>query len=72
MTNPILSTFTTVRLSHLKTKGCGTRKATPAMVYKLSREAEKCWSKLTGFALIHFVEAGANFVNGKQAKDVAA
>jgi transposase-like protein len=71
-TNPIESTFATVRLRHRKTKGCGTRKATLAMVYKLCREADKGWRKLTGFALIHLVEAGVKFVNGEQVKIVAA
>lgn len=71
-TNPIESTFGTVRLRHRKTKGCGTRKATLAMVYKLCREAEKGWRKLTGFALIRLVEAGVKFVNGEQVQDAAA
>lgn len=71
-TNPIESTFATVRLRHRKTKGCGTRKATLAMVYKLCREAEKGWRKLTGFALIHLVEVGIKFVNGEQVKDAVA
>ena len=71
-TNPIESTFATVRLRHRRTKGCGTRKATLAMVYKLCREAEQGWRKLTGFKLIHLVEAGIKFVNGEQVQDAAA
>lgn len=71
-TNPIESTFATVRLRHRKTKGCGTRKATLAMVYKLCGEAKKGWRKLTGFALLHLVETGVKFVNGEQVKDEAA
>lgn len=70
--NPIESTFATVRLRHRKTKGNGTRKATLAMVYKLCREAEKGWRKLSGFKLIPLVEAGKKFVNGVQVEDVAA
>ena len=50
-TNPIESTFATVRLRHRRTKGNGTRKATLAMVYKLCREAEQCWRKLDGFEI---------------------
>jgi transposase-like protein len=71
-TNPIESTFATVRLRHRKTKGNGTRKATLAMVYKLCREAEKGWRKLDGFKLIPLVVAGKKFVNGELFDDEAA
>ena len=71
-TNPIESTFATVRLRHRKTKGNGTRKATLAMVYKLCREAEKGWRKLDGFKLISLVVAGKKFVNGEQVDDAVA
>lgn len=65
-TNPIESTFATVRLRHRKTKGSGTRKATLTMVYKLCREAEKGWRRLDGSKLIPLVEAGIKFANGEQ------
>lgn len=71
-TNPIESTFATVRLRHRRTKGCGTRKATLAMVYKLCREAEQNWRKLDGFKFIPLVEAGIKFVNGEQVGVAAA
>ncbi len=71
-TNPIESTFATVRLRHRKTKGNGTRAATFAMVYKLCREAEKGWRKLDGFKFIPLVEAGVKFVNGEQVDKAAA
>lgn len=71
-TNPIESTFATVRLRHRKTKGRGTRRATLAMVYKLCREAEKGWRKLDGYKLIPLVEAGKKFVNGEQVDEAAA
>jgi putative transposase len=71
-TNPIESTFATVRLRHRRTKGNGTRKATLAMVYKLCREAEKGWRKLGGFKLIPLVVAGKKFVNGEQVDEAAA
>jgi putative transposase len=71
-TNPIESTFATVRLRHRRTKGCGTRKATLAMVYKLCREAEQGWRKLDGFKFIPLVEAGIKFVNGERVADAAA
>jgi transposase-like protein len=71
-TNPIESTFATVRLRHRRTKGNGTRKATLAMVYKLCREAEHGWRKLDGFKLIPLVEAGVKFVNGERVDEAAA
>jgi putative transposase len=71
-TNPIESTFATVRLRHRRTKGNGTRKATLAMVYKLCREAEQGWRKLDGFKLIPLVEAGVKFVNGERVDEAAA
>lgn len=71
-TNPIESTFATVRLRHRRTKGNGTRKATLAMVYKLCREAEQGWRKLDGYKLIPLVEAGIKFVNGEKVDEAAA
>jgi putative transposase len=71
-TNPIESTFATVRLRHRRTKGNGTRKATLAMVYKLCREAEQSWRKLDGFKFIPLVEAGIKFVNGERVDEAAA
>ena len=47
-TNPIESTFATVRLRTEKTKGCGTAKATLTMVFKLAESAAKTWNKLRG------------------------
>lgn len=63
-TNPIESTFATVRLRHRRTKGNGTRKATLTMVYKLCKEAEKSWRKLQGFKLLPLVVAGKKFKDG--------
>jgi putative transposase len=40
-TNPIESTYATVRLRTKKTKGCGSRTATLTMVFKSALEAQK-------------------------------
>lgn len=45
-TNPIESTFATIRLRHRKTKGNGTRMATLTMMFKLAQSAEKRWQRL--------------------------
>lgn len=64
-TNPIESTFATVRLRTKRTKGCGSREATLTMVFKLAKEAEKKWRKLRSFRLLPFVMAGEKFINGE-------
>ena len=45
-TNPIESTFATVRLRTTKTKGCLSRKTTLAMVFKLLLSARRKWRRL--------------------------
>jgi putative transposase len=67
-TNPIESTFATVRLRHKRTKGNGSRKACLAMVYKLIDSAEKRWRRLNGHALIPDVIAGVTFTDGEKQK----
>ena len=62
--NPIESTFATVRLRTEKTKGCGSRQACLTMVFKLCRSAEKRWRKLNGCSLLKEVSAGVEFVDG--------
>jgi transposase-like protein len=63
-TNPIESTFATVRLRHRRTKGSGSRVACLTMVYKLARAAEKRWRRLHGSALLPEVIRGVRFVDG--------
>ncbi len=63
-TNPIESTFATVRLRTAKTKGCGSRQACLTMVFKLCQSAEKNWRRLNGCALLKEVSAGVEFVDG--------
>ena len=63
-TNPIESTFATVRLRTARTKGMGTRITTLTMVWKLGIEAEKTWIRLHKHqALIHVME-GRKFNDG--------
>ena len=65
-TNPIESTFATVRLRHKRTKGNGSRNACLAMVFKLCQSAEKRWRRLNGHALIPDVIAGVTFTDGEK------
>ena len=69
-TNPIESTFATVRLRTAKTKGCGSRMATLTMVFKLARSAEQYWRLLNGSHLLEDVIRGVRFVDGLR-KDAA-
>ena len=71
-TNPIESTFATVRHRTRQTKGCGSRKATMTMVYMLTREAEKSWRRLRGYELIDKVIQGVIFKDGDEVKEQAA
>jgi transposase-like protein len=63
-TNPIESAFATVRHRHRQTKGCGSRMATLAMVFKLAAQAEKHWRRLNGYQLIPHVVKGVVFKDG--------
>jgi len=68
-TNPIESTFATVRHRTKRTKGCGTRLATLTMVFKLCKQAEKTWKRIKGYRLIAQVMHGVRFVDGEVADE---
>lgn len=63
-TNPIESTFATVRLRTVKTKGTGNRIACLTMVFKLLESAAKHWRLLNGSKLLGDVIAGVVYVDG--------
>lgn len=63
-TNPIESTFATVRLRTTRTKGCGSRTATLTMVFKLVEQAERHWRRLNKHEHIALLLQGAQFVDG--------
>lgn len=69
-TNPIESTFATVRLRTVRTKGSGSRTACLTMVFKLAQCAEKRWRRLNGQELIPEVIRGTKFIDGL--KEIAA
>jgi transposase-like protein len=64
-TNPIESTFATVRLRTAKTKGCLSRQTALAMVYKLARPAERRWRRLDGSERLAQVLQGTRFRDGE-------
>lgn len=68
-TNPIESTFATVRLRTDKTKGAGSRLACLTMIWKLAQAAERTWRSLNGSSqLIADVVAGVRFKDGIKEK----
>ena len=67
-TNPIESTFATVRHRTRQTKGCGSRLATLMMVFKLANQAERHWRKLNGSELLMKVVEGVIFTDGMMEK----
>jgi transposase-like protein len=64
-TNPIESTFATVRNRSKITKGPGSRAAGIAMAYKLIEAAQSRWRAINAPHLVALVRAGARFENGK-------
>ena len=64
-TNPIESTFSTVRLRTKVTKGHGSKAAALAMAFKLIESAQRRWRMVNAPHLVALVRAGATFVNGK-------
>jgi len=64
-TNPIESTFATVRLRQRVTKDPGSRAAGVAMAFKLIESAQRRWRAVNAPHLVALVRAGAKFDNGK-------
>jgi len=65
-TNPIESTFATVRLRTEKVKSCFSTRTVVAMAYKLCRCAEKRWQKINGIDKLAKVIEGVKFVDGME------
>src|SRR3712207_6085481 len=64
-TNPIESTFATVRLRTEKTKGCLSRQTALATVFKLAKSAERHWRRLDGCDRLAQVIRGVRFRDGE-------
>ncbi|MBL9028956.1 MAG: IS256 family transposase, partial [Caedimonas sp.] len=63
-TNPIESTFATVRHRTKRSKGCLARETTLIMVFKLIKTAEKTWRRLDGKNQLPKVITGVKFCDG--------
>jgi putative transposase len=64
-TNPIESTFATVKARTKKTKGAGSRKAGLAMAWRLLMAAQDRWRRVNAPHLVALVKAGVEFPNGE-------
>ena len=63
-TNPIESTFATVRHRTIRSKGCLSNKTALAMVFKLVDGAQKNWRKLDGHNQLPKIIQGVKFADG--------
>lgn len=63
-TNPIESTFATVRHRTKRSKGCLSRETAFIMVFKLLKDAEKTWRKIDGKNQLPKLISGVKFSDG--------
>jgi putative transposase len=63
-TNPIESTFATVRHRTTRSKGCLSNKTALAMTFKLAQSAEKSWHRLRGYNQLPKIIMGVKFKDG--------
>ena len=63
-TNPIESTFATVRHRTIRSRGCLSNKTALAMIFKLAQAAEKSWHRLRGYDQLPKVICGVKFDDG--------
>jgi putative transposase len=68
-TNPIESTFATVRHRTIRSKGCLSNKTALAMVFKLVEGAQKSWRRLNGPQQLPKVIQGVTFKDGLEVDD---
>ena len=68
-TNPIESTFATVRLRTKRSRSCGNRDTTLSMVFKLLQSAQKRWKRIKGFDQLKLVVDNVQFRDGIQVED---
>jgi putative transposase len=70
-TNPIESTFATIRLRTRKTRNCVSAKSGLSLVHQLAMSAQKRWRRLRGFKQLADVVAGVKFIDGVDEREVS-
>lgn len=66
-TNPIESTFATVRHRTVRAKGCLSNRTALAMIFKLAEAAQKSWRRLDGRSQLPKLITGVKFTDGIEA-----
>ena len=64
VTNPIKSTFATVRHRTVRSRGCLSNKTALAMVFKLVEGAQKSWRRIDGHNQLPKLIQGVKFADG--------
>jgi putative transposase len=70
-TNPIESTFATIRLRTRKTRNCVSAKSGLSLIHQLAMSAQKRWRRLRGFKQLADVIAGVRFIDGVDERTVS-
>ena len=70
-TNPIESTFATIRLSTRKTRNCVSAKTGLSLMHQLAMTAQKRWRQLRGFRQLANVIAGVKFIDGVDERQIS-
>jgi len=70
-TNPIESTFATIRLRTAKTRNCYSVNSGMALMHQLAMSAQKRWRKLRGFRQVADVIAGVKFIDGIDEREIS-
>lgn len=70
-TNPIESTFATIRLRTRKTRNCVSARSGLALMHQLATSAQKRWRRLRGFEQLADVIAGVKFIDGVDERTIS-
>ncbi len=69
-TNPIESTFATIRLRTVKTRNCLSVRTALSLVHQLAMSAQKRWRRLRGFGQLADLLAKVKFVDGIDEREI--
>ena len=69
-TNPIESTFATIRLRTVKTRNCLSAKTALSLIHQLAMSAQKRWRRLRGFGQVAALVAKVKFVDGIDEREI--
>jgi putative transposase len=70
--NPVESTFATVRLRSAKTRGCLSQETVLTLVFKLCKNAEKHWNRIRSHQKLTALLEGAKYQDGLLITEIAA